>query len=86
MRVTNYRQDGSDFMNVLTLHPVHDSDNEYRYSIGILSDGANAAAEAKALEKLRNALPTRFDSATARDRCARRRPKSRKTDKPSSAL
>ena len=63
VRVTNYRQDGSDFMNVLTLHPVHDSENEYRYSIGILSDGANAAAEAKALEKLRNALPTRFDSA-----------------------
>merc|ERR1711995_288710 len=41
VRVTNYRQDGSDFMNVLTLSPVHDSENEYRYSIGILSDGAS---------------------------------------------
>ena len=37
--VTNYRRDGSDFLNVLTLHPVHDSENEYRYSIGILADG-----------------------------------------------
>ena len=32
VKVTNYRRDGSDFLNVLTLHPVHDSENEYRYS------------------------------------------------------
>ena len=38
VKVTNYRRDGSD-LNVLTLHPVHDSENEYRYSIGILADG-----------------------------------------------
>ena len=63
VNVTNYRQDGSDFMNVLTLHPVHDSENEYRYSIGILSDGANSARESGMLEKLRSALPTRFDTA-----------------------
>ena len=43
VRVTNYKQDGTPFVNVLTLHPVHDSNSEYRYSIGILSDGASAA-------------------------------------------
>ena len=52
VRVTNYRQDGSEFVNVLSLHPVHDSENEYRYSIGILADGANSAREEGALEKL----------------------------------
>ena len=56
VRVTNYRQDGRAFTNVLTLHPVHDSNSEYRYSIGILSDGGNAAEEGAALEKLRRVL------------------------------
>ena len=63
VRVTNYRQDGSEFVNVLTLQPVHDSENEYRFSIGILSDGAMASRENSALEKLRSVLPTKFDAA-----------------------
>ena len=63
VRVTNYRKNGTEFMNVLTLHPVHDSDKEYRYSIGILSDGANAARESAALDRLKAALPTSFNSA-----------------------
>ena len=61
VRVTNYRKDESDFVNVLTLHPVHDSENEYRYSIAILSDAANSARESAALEKLRASLPSKFD-------------------------
>jgi len=62
VRVTNYRKDGSEFVNVLTLHPVHDSDNEYRYSIGILADAAkNNKKHLDALSKLRSFLPTTFD-------------------------
>ena len=63
VRVTNYRKDGSEFVNVLTLHPVHDSESEYRYSIGILADGAEGEREGAALERLRGALPSRFDVA-----------------------
>ena len=62
VKVTNYRRDGSDFLNVLTLHPVHDSENEYRYSIGILADGGiTDKAATAALDKLRQHLPSRFD-------------------------
>ena len=60
-------QDGSEFVNVLTLHPVHDSENEYRYSIGILSDGAMASREERgAREAARGAA----DEASRR-RCSR---------------
>lgn len=63
VRITNYRKDGSPFTNTLTTHPVNDSNNEYRYSIGVLADAANAAQEGGALERLRSALPARFDAA-----------------------
>ncbi|KAJ1627856.1 PAS domain-containing protein, partial [Pavlovales sp. CCMP2436] len=35
--VTNYRKEGPKFTNDLSLVPVHDSNGEYRYSIGLLS-------------------------------------------------
>jgi len=63
VRVTNYKKDGTPFVNVLTLHPVHDSNGEYRYSIGILSDANNKATEGAALDMLRSVLPTKFDAA-----------------------
>jgi PAS domain S-box-containing protein len=62
IRVTNYKQNGSAFVNVLTLHPVLDSAGEYRYSVGILSDAAAASSEGAALETLRAALPTTFEA------------------------
>jgi len=63
LRVTNHRSDGTPFTNVLTIQPVHDSRNEYRYAIGLLSDGANTAKDnMQALAKLRSALPTTFDA------------------------
>jgi len=61
LRVTNYKKDGTAFTNVLTLHPVSDSEGTYRYQIGILSDGANEAVEGAALVKLRALLPSKFD-------------------------
>ncbi|KAL3902556.1 MAG: hypothetical protein SGPRY_012019 [Prymnesium sp.] len=61
VRVTNYRKDGSSFVNVLTLHPVHDSTEEYRYSIGLLSDAVNESAESASLERVRELLPKRFE-------------------------
>jgi len=43
VRVTNYRKDGSGFLNELSLHPVHDSNGEYRYSIGALHAASDHA-------------------------------------------
>jgi len=63
VRITNYKKDGSPFVNVLTLHPVHDSSGTYRYSVGVQADGANEAQEGPMLAKLRAALPTTFDAA-----------------------
>ena len=52
---------GTPFLNVLTLHPVHDVAGKYRYSIGIQSDAARFDDEGDALAKLRSTLPTTVD-------------------------
>ena len=44
VRITNVRRDGQPFVNDLSLHPVFDSKGVYRYSIGVLADGASGAA------------------------------------------
>ena len=57
VRATNYRRDGSTFINSVTLSPVFDNEGVYRYSIGVLSDAAEAITDGNALEKLRSVLP-----------------------------
>ena len=57
VRVTNYRRDLSKFINVVTMAPVHDSNGVYRYSIGVLSDSADALSDGAALAWLRAVLP-----------------------------
>ena len=57
VRVTNYRRDGSTFINSVTMSPVHDSSGVYRYSLGVLADAADAIADGAALEMLRSVLP-----------------------------
>ena len=63
VRVTNYRKDGTAFVNVLSLLPVKDSTGEYRYSVGVLSNEAFATRDGAALEQLRKAVPQQFDAA-----------------------
>ena len=57
VRATNYRRDGSTFINAVTLSPVHDSNGVYRYSIGLLSDAAGSISDGAALDVLRATLP-----------------------------
>ena len=38
VRITNYRKDGSSFVNLLSLRPVHDSNGVYRFCIGVQFD------------------------------------------------
>jgi len=53
--LTNYRRDGSTFMNQVTLVPVLDSAGAYRYNIGLLADSADC--DEAALLLLRSCLP-----------------------------
>ena len=63
VELTNYRNDGAPFRNLLSLRPVHDSNGRYRYCIGILADAATLTT--KSLDELRGLyrlLPRRFES------------------------
>jgi len=78
VRVTNYRKGGSDFVNELSLHPVHDSNGDYRFSIGTLHPVSSQAATidnatrqetrstsvspSRGIHELRKLLPTNFDA------------------------
>jgi len=62
VRVTNYKKDGTAFVNVLSLIPVKDSTGEYRYNVGVLSNEAFASRDGAALEQLRKAIPQQFDA------------------------
>ncbi|KAJ1627855.1 hypothetical protein T492DRAFT_168219, partial [Pavlovales sp. CCMP2436] len=59
--VYNYRAEGLRFTNDLSLIPVHDSNGEYRYSIGLLSHKEKQTPdETKALKELRELLPRKM--------------------------
>lgn len=63
VELTNYKQDGTPFRNLLSLQPVHDSDGVYRYCIGMLADTAHLnETTKKELMQMRRLLPRRFDS------------------------
>jgi PAS domain S-box-containing protein len=62
VELTNYKQDGTMFRNLLSLHPVHDSLGLYRFSIGILADAGEMLNTQRAeLELLRKLLPAHFE-------------------------
>ena len=63
LRVTNYRADGSEFVNVLSIHPVRDSAREYRYCIGVLGDEQVEGRERRWRDLLLPALPAAFNEA-----------------------
>ena len=63
VELTNYRKDGSQFKNLVSLRPVFDSNGRYRYSIGILSDVATLTTDLVAdVNRLCRLLPKRFES------------------------
>jgi PAS domain S-box-containing protein len=64
VRVTNYKRDGSTFLNSVTLSPVHDETGMYRFSIGVLSDAENALGDGPALNALCAALPHTMQAAS----------------------
>jgi len=64
VRLTNYRKDGSSFQNLLSMRPVHDTNNVYRFCIGVqfeVGKSANLKERLKKLDTLLQMLPARLD-------------------------
>ena len=63
LNVLNFRQDASQFVNNLSLHPIDGESGDYRYSVGVLADSGSErlkTAEGKAaIAKMRAGMPTK---------------------------
>ena len=60
--ITNYKEDGTSFRNLLSLQPVYDSLDVYRFSIGIIADAEETTdVQRGELERLRRLLPSHFE-------------------------
>ena len=58
--ITNFRKDGTPFMNLLALRPIFDVDGEYAFVVGIQFDIAEeygAPGRLKMVENVLNSLP-----------------------------
>ena len=62
VKLTNYRKDGTAFVNELSLHPVCDSRGVYRYVVGVAKDvnELSALSERAMLIAVRQLLPSQF--------------------------
>jgi len=65
VKITNYRKNGENFQNLLTMRPVHDSNGVYRYCIGvqfeITPNDPKLKSRLAKLDKLIQLLPKTFD-------------------------
>ena len=58
--ITNYRKDGTPFMNLLALRPIFDVDGEYAFVVGIqfdIGEDYGAPGRLKMVENVLNSLP-----------------------------
>ena len=66
LNTLNFKKDGSNFVNNLSLHPITGDTGDYRYNIGILADTGSErgkSAEGKAaVAKFREAMPSRMST------------------------
>ena len=61
--LTNYRKSGSKFKNLLSMRPVHDADDVYRYVIGVqfeVVDDESLSTKLGQLDKLLKMLPKKL--------------------------
>merc|ERR1711871_1819899 len=69
VRLTNYRKDGTPFQNLLSMRPVHDSNNVYRFCIGVqfeVGGSKSLKQRLKKLDMLLQLLPNRIDVGSAK--------------------
>ena len=63
MKLTNYKKSGELFQNLLSMKPVFDADNIYRYVIGVqfeIKDDSNLKQRLVQLDKLLRLLPSKL--------------------------
>ena len=63
VKLTNYKKDGSLFQNLLSMKPIFDADNIYRYVIGVqfeIKEDSNLKARLVQLDKLLRLLPSKL--------------------------
>ena len=63
VKLTNYKKDGTLFQNLLSMKPVFDADNIYRYVIGVqfeIKEDSNLKARLVQLDKLLRLLPSKL--------------------------
>ena len=62
VRVTNYRKDGSAFLNMLSLRPIVDASGAFRFMIGIIVEVTDSFSQMKPklmqVDRLLKLLPT----------------------------
>ena len=76
VRISNYRKDGSMFVNLLTMRPIHDSNNVYRYCIGVqfeLSPSVPIKEQATTLDNLIQLIPIQIEVSSQRTGAMHRR-------------
>ena len=64
VKLTNYRKNGEKFQNLLSMKPVFDLDNIYRYVIGVqfeIKEDSNLKARLIQLDKLLSLLPSKLN-------------------------
>jgi PAS domain S-box-containing protein len=64
VKLTNYKKDGQLFQNLLSMKPVFDADNIYRYVIGVqfeIKEDSNLKARLVQLDKLLRLLPSKLN-------------------------
>ena len=66
VKITNYRKNGETFINLLTLKPVYDADDEFRYTIGVqfevsFDDPASLKRKSDQLDVLVQKLPSKIN-------------------------
>ena len=69
VRLTNYRKDGSMFINLLTMRPIHDSNDVYRYCVGVqceLNPNVPIKEQVKVLDSFIKLIPVRIEVSSRR--------------------
>ena len=64
VKLTNYKKSGELFQNLLSMRPVFDADNIYRYVIGVqfeIKEDTNLKARLVQLDKLLRLLPSKLN-------------------------
>jgi PAS domain S-box-containing protein len=64
VKLTNYRKNGEKFQNLLSMKPVFDADNIYRYVIGVqfeITEDSNLKQRLVQLDKLLRLLPSKLN-------------------------